>query len=214
MKFLRTFIAAGLLLGLIAAGGWHWLLHTESGARWAWAKAQTASNDSLQMQALVGDFGSGLTVQGMVFATDTVAVEAEEMRFVANLDLVPLRLQLAEVSIRNVSVQLDEPGEGSPATKNELSLEGLSLPLLVQVGDSVVTNITIARPQTDPLMEVRQVNFAGNWHEEIVIEQFVLDWEDSSADLAAELSLQAPYAVRINGQLKNVSITWRSRGTA
>lgn len=206
MKFLRAFIAAALLLGLIAAGGWHWLLHTESGARWVWAKARSASNDSLQMQALVGDLGSGLTVQGIVFATDTVAVEAEELRFVANLDLVPLRLQIDELSIRNVAVQLSDPGEKSPATKNDLSLERLSLPLLVQVGDSMVSNIAVARPPTAPLIEIRQVNFAGYWHEEIVIEQLVVDWQDSNADLAAELGLQAPYTVKINGQLNNIPV--------
>ncbi|MGI9220425.1 MAG: translocation/assembly module TamB domain-containing protein [Woeseiaceae bacterium] len=206
MRFLRAFIAAVLLLGLVAAGGWHWLLHTESGANWVWAKAQSASNNSLQMQTLVGDLGSGLTIQGVVFSTDTVAVEVEELRFAADVDLVPLRLQLYEVSIRNVTVQLSDPGEESAATKKELSLEELSLPLLVQVGDSVVTGVTVTRPPTAPSFEIRQVNFAGYWHEEIIIDELIVNWEDSNADLAAELSLQSPYAVNISGKLTNIPV--------
>ena len=81
MRRRRIPISLALLLISLFAGAWHWLLHTEPGARWLWAQAQSASDDALQMTSISGDLGSGLTIRGVAFTSESAAVEAEELRF-------------------------------------------------------------------------------------------------------------------------------------
>jgi translocation and assembly module TamB len=206
MRRRRIPISLTLLLISLFAGAWHWLLHTEPGARWLWAQAQSASDDALQMTSISGDLGSGLTIRGVAFTSESAAVEAEELRFAANLDLVPLRLMVDDLSIGNVAVQLSHSTEEVQPDASAVSLEYLSLPLLMTISDSLATNITVAQPGSESPIEIQKIEFAGSWHDAFIVERLAIDWANSSAEFAGELRLQEPYDVRVDGRLENISV--------
>ncbi|MGI9219805.1 MAG: translocation/assembly module TamB domain-containing protein [Woeseiaceae bacterium] len=206
MKWLRLLGIAILLLVLIVAGSWHWLLHTESGARWVWAQAQSASKEALQMSSLSGNLGSGVTINNVVFRSESATAEIGQFRFAANLDLFPLRLHIGDVAAQEVTVRLSGTGGDRKADESAFALERLTLPLPVRIGDSVATSISVAGPAPAKAFEIRQLGFAGSWHETIVLDYLNADWDESTARLAGDLQLQQPYAVTINGQLSNLAI--------
>ncbi|MGI9220451.1 MAG: translocation/assembly module TamB domain-containing protein [Woeseiaceae bacterium] len=202
----RILIGFTLLLVLLIAGSWRWLLHTESGARWIWARAQSASEDSLLMHSLDGDLGSGLTVRGIVFTTETMVVEVAELRFVANLNLLPPELRINELRVDAVTVQLSNAAAEVQTDQQSLSLEPLSSPLLISVNDSFATNIAVTTPAASSAIEVQQVGFAGSWHDAFVVDHLNVQWANSSAEITGELHMQPPYFVTVDGRLNNIPV--------
>jgi translocation and assembly module TamB len=206
MKWGRTVGILTLLLVLIVAGAWRWLLHTESGAHWVWAQAQSASSDALRMSSLSGNFGSGVAINNVVFESESATAEVGQFRFAANLDIFPLQLHIDDLAAEEVTVRLSDSGDDPRADESAFALERLALPLSVSIGDSVARNISVTAPAPAKAIEIRQLGFAGSWHETIVLDYLNVDWAESSARLAAELQLQQPYAVTIDGQLSNLAV--------
>ena len=206
MKWLRRLGVAVLFLVLIVAGAWRWLLHTESGAHWVWAQAQSASQEALQMSALSGNLGSGVAINNVAFKSESATVTVAQFRFAANLDLFPLQLHIDDLAAEDVVVWLSDSEDERQADESAFALERLALPLPVSIGDSVATSISVAGPAPAKAFEIRQLDFAGSWHEAIVLDYLNADWVESTARLAGELQLQQPYAVTIDGQLRNLAV--------
>jgi len=109
----RLLLLVPILLVALVSCAWYGLLHTESGARWIFARAQTASNGALQAERLNGDLKSGLTIRRLTFSTDSMTLEIVETRLVVNLDLLPLQVQISDASIENTTIQVGASGEVS-----------------------------------------------------------------------------------------------------
>ena len=92
----RLLLIVPASLVVLAACVWYWLLHTESGLHWIWARAQSATDQALQAQLIQGDLGSGLTIRQFTFASESITLDIKELRLVADLDVLPLQLQLSE----------------------------------------------------------------------------------------------------------------------
>ncbi|MEE4304322.1 MAG: hypothetical protein V2J19_09205, partial [Wenzhouxiangella sp.] len=85
-KWLVTLCIALLVLFLLAGSAWLWLTRSESGARWALARAAGAV-ERLQYQELSGGLASGITLGGVDFAHAGTAVSAQRLELAAGIDL-------------------------------------------------------------------------------------------------------------------------------
>jgi translocation and assembly module TamB len=182
------------------------LLHTESGARWIFARAQTASNGALQAERLNGDLKSGLTIRRLTFSTDSMTLEIVETRLVVNLDLLPLQVQISDASIENTTIQVGASGEVSQNKNLRAIVEGLSLPLTVVFADVSADQITVSglTPENDVVLT--QATLAGRWHDEIIIERLAVSTLDGLVELQASLGLISPFKATVSGQLENVPV--------
>ena len=77
---------------VLAAVAWFWLLHTESGARWLWARAEAATGGALTVAGLRGDISSGVELLGIRFVNDAVELGVDDVSLAAGLEVLPLRV--------------------------------------------------------------------------------------------------------------------------
>ncbi len=197
-------IPASLIV--LAACTWYWLLHTESGAQWIWARAQSATGGALQAQSLRGDLGSGLTMRQFAFATSSRTFEFEEIKLSADLDILPLQIQISDVSIHNAKVRNVTPEQVAEKKDFRNTIEKLSLPLPLVFADVSADKVTLSEIIPRTHIVLTQVTLAGSWHDKIIIEHLIADSLDSSVDLSAELELTRPFAVSVSGQITNADV--------
>ena len=192
---LLLLIPASLIV--LAACSWYWLLHTTSGAHWIWARAASATGGALQAQQLQGDLGSGLTIRRLTFSTDSMTLEIREIRLVADLDLVPLQLQISEVVIDDTAVQIfasdAKPQSGDLRNTND----NLALPLSLVIKDVKANSVSLSGLIPDNDIVLTQVSLAGSWHEDIVIDQLLV-------------VTSSPIAMSVRGSVSNLlqSLSW------
>ena len=201
----RTMLLLPIILVALAAGLWYWLLHTQAGARWIWARAAASSNGVLQGQPPQGDLGSGLVLRQLVITTNSVVVEIRQIRLVADLDLLPLQLHLSDVFIEDSAVRIDRSDQESQsnATENDPGsvIEQLALPLAVTIADLSASNTTLSGIRSDSDILLQRLELAGSWHDQIIIDHLLVTSSDSSANFEAALLLKQPFPARLNGQL-------------
>jgi translocation and assembly module TamB len=201
----RPLLLLPIILVALAAGLWFWLLHTQSGARWIWARVQLSSNGVLQSQAPQGDLGSGLLLRQLVITSDSVSIEIEQIRLAANLDLVPLRLLVNNVVIEDSTVRYSASGQTAKDSTADIDpgsvIERLQLPLSVIFADIHASNTTLSGFRHDSDILLQRLELAGSWHEEIIIDRLRVTSSDSSANVDAALLLERPFPARLKGNL-------------
>jgi translocation and assembly module TamB len=190
-----------VLLLAFATSAWYWLLHTESGARWIWARVQSATDGALQAQLVHGDLGSGLTIRGLSFSADATTIEIVEARLVVDVDVLPLSVQVSDVAVHDAVVDIRESGEDSQSKDLRLLIENLSLPLPLVFTDVRADNIVISGVMPENDVVLTEVTLAGSWHDEIVIDRLVVDAPDTSAELGGVLALERPFITTFSSRL-------------
>jgi len=193
------------LLIALAAIAWYWLLHTESGARWIWARAQSRTDGDLQAQDLQGDLGSGLTIRQLAYSTDSMSLEIVETRLVIDIDLLPLQVQVSDAAVENTSIRISASEEVSRSEDLRTTIERLSLPLTVVFADVSADKIILSGLASDKDIVLTQATLAGSWHDEITIDHLALNALDSSAEFSAALGLSFPFSTTVSGRLTNAS---------
>lgn len=202
----RLIVIIPLLLLTFAACAGYWLLHTESGARWIWARAQSATDGALQAQALHGDLASGLTIRQLAFSTDSMTLEILQTRFVLQLDLLPLQIQISAVLIDDTTIQISATEEVSQSEDLRTLIESLSLPLALVFADVSADQIILSGLVTEKDIVLTNATLAGSWHDEIIIDHLAVDVLDSSAELSAVLGLSWPFATTLSSRLTNAPV--------
>ena len=91
-----------------AAAAWFWLLHTESGARWLWALAESATGGVLTAASVQGDIGSGVELQGIAFVNDSVELGVDNVSLGARLEVLPLRVVVEQAESSGFSLRIRE----------------------------------------------------------------------------------------------------------
>ena len=93
MSLRRILLLLAFIPVLLAAGTWYWLLHTEPGAKWLWARAESATGGALSVASITGDLGAGVTLHGLNFGNDAVDIDVSSVSLaarVANSEAVEL----------------------------------------------------------------------------------------------------------------------------
>ena len=166
----KVLVPVLLVLLVVAAIAWRWLLHTEAGARWIIAQAQSATDQQLQVHTLSGDLGSGLSLRGVSFAADAFNIEVAATQLAVNVDILPLAIRVRALDVQDVDVQLLAADAETAPDDADASLESLSLPLLVELADSTISDIAITGVQAEQPYTIQGIELAGSWHEQISLD--------------------------------------------
>jgi translocation and assembly module TamB len=141
-------IAAGILLGALLAAGL-WLLGTESGARFAAARA-VALIDGLSVDGVGGAIGRGVRIDTLRYADEAIEVEARAVA--ANLALRSLVLgppiRLTEVAADALTLRL------APASPDAAAAPEAPPPALpaVAIDRVAIRNVRIERAEAEPIV--------------------------------------------------------------
>ena len=200
MSFRRILLIALFLIVALPIAFATWLTRTEPGARFAWTQLEAALGGALSADAVGGTLLGGLTLEGLGYDDETVAIEVDTIVLAADLGLVPLTVDIVGAEIRGVRVELREGREPEPAGSSLSDvLEGLVLPLRVRVGGLVATDIAI-RGEQGAARVIDRVALDGSMSDTIQAE-LLLEAPEGKIELDGALGLLAPHAVDLEMRL-------------
>lgn len=158
MRLRRLFWSAPLLALLVVAGVTWWLLTTEAGLVWAWGKAVAAADGRLGAEQVSGRLLGPWQVTGLRLEHDGVRLEVDTLA----LDWRPVwlltgRLVLQEVTAHGVRVELPA-ANGAPFAPPP----SVVLPLALSVENARLRDLTLRRPQTQPLV-ADELHLGASW---------------------------------------------------
>lgn len=192
---LLKWLGIGLLvLLLILALALFWLLRTESGARFALARAVGAMQGKLAVERSSGPLSGPLTLEGVRYADPSIGVDARLGRVL--LELKPLALLSRRVHVANLEVdRLDVALTTVPPKPEPPSSEPFSLaaPIDVLLDRFALTQAAI-RQDGKPVFALDTLNLGAEWTQRgAAIRQLALRAPDGSVDLHGTVSALAGY---------------------
>lgn len=148
-------VVASLVL-LPVGGGW-WLLNTQSGAKWGFARLGAFFPGRLDVREMRGPLRGPLQISHLTYKSDRLAITAEHVFIDWRLrDLLRRRLNIYHLYADSVRV-VNGPGETPEAADSLSGLPDLDLPVTVIVRDGNVSHITLARPGSDSGVSIDRV---------------------------------------------------------
>lgn len=201
MMLRKLLFAVSALLAATLACAWLWLLHTESGARFAWGRATDVLGEAMSAEGLSGDLSSGLHITSFVYEIDGLRIAAQQLSVSVNVDIVPLSIIVNSPSATGMTVQVDAAAsdEGEAADPGRV-LDSLHLPFRLVINDLKVTDAVISGVREADI-GIDDVGLSAWWKEELRIDDLVINSPEVSANLEVLLGFWRPYNVRVKGAL-------------
>ena len=172
MMLRRALLFLPLLFAAVVLSVWFWLLHTQSGARWIWCVAESATDGALSAHSISGDLGSGVEVRKISFDGEGVYIGVDETSLAVDIGLLPLKVTLLPVLVSGVRVEIDGDNEADANTSVRETLEKLQLPVVLSFTEVRLDDTTIKSRADGGEFVIDSASIAGQWHKEIVVEQF------------------------------------------
>lgn len=190
------------LIGILIA--WFWLLHTESGARWLWSKAQSSLSGHLAAQSITGDLGGGVSLRGVVLEAAGFAASVESIEVAIDLDILPLSLEVRMLRINSIHVSLSpaDVEDGIESAPLADVLESLALPIKLLITDLQINDATIDGLLEDRSIEISAIEIVGNWQDELQFDKLHVTALEGSADAVGSLELWPPFNIEVSNQLQ------------
>ena len=129
MSIRRLLFSLPLLILVIIATAWFWLLHTQSGSRWIWSQVESATDGSLSAASISGDLASGLIASNVEFTGDSVEVAVARVSLSVDIDLLPLRVNVLPATVSNLRIDLEAGDQAKDDTNLHDTLDRLQLPV-------------------------------------------------------------------------------------
>ena len=213
MRLLRILLLLPLTLLLLAAGSWYWLLHTQSGANWAWSVATSALDEALDAESLSGDLSAGLTLHRVTFSNDSVDVSVAAATAAVDIDLLARSVTIEPARAAGVRITL-RPDEDSAQTASKHDvLESLQLPIELIFPELLVDDLYIEGLIDSDLLHFASVTIAGRWQDDIRADNFVVrsPLADASGSarmmLADSQGIEANFAMTAHPELTGLSVS-------
>lgn len=194
-KWLVILSIALLAVFVLAASGWLWLTRTESGARWAIARAEGLV-EQLQYETLAGGLASGITLTGLDFSHAGVRASAGRLELAARIDLFagPL-VTVGHLRGRDIDIDLPQSEQPAEPADQPFDLSALASPVEVIVEGLDLQQLTI-HAGADPV-RIDRVSLAGRYGERIELDRLEIETEAGKANAEGHWALQR----RGNGRL-------------
>jgi translocation and assembly module TamB len=198
----RALLLLPLLPVLLAAIAWFWLLHTESGARWLWARAEAASGGALSAAAISGDLGSGITLQGLRFENDAVESDVSEISLAAHLEILPVRVIVSDAGAADFSLRVlgREAGTDGGTDLHE-TFARLRLPFEIVVEQLDIQRATFEGFAGDEYLGFESASMAGSWKDAIRIDRLQSRTPYYDADGSGQLWLHGRNEIAVDIEL-------------
>ena len=163
------FVAATIFAGIAVA--WFWLLHTESGAKWAWNVARRYTPGELHAETIDGDLGSGISIHGVTLPMDGLSASAGRIAIVIDVDLLPLSLEVRTLHIRTPQLQLSATGNARETAAVDPAglLESLALPVRVDITDLQISDASLGGIFEGRTVEIAELELEASWKDSLEI---------------------------------------------
>lgn len=199
MRVLRYVALAVVLLAALSVLSWWWVLHTDSGARFAWRQAESALGGMITAGELRGDLGSGVVFSDIRLTTADVEVSAASFAFALDVDVLPFSLRVSAAVAEALDVDIEageEQGDGAPGIGRVL--EALRLPFWLIVDDLEVRDASITGEAMPRDVDIRRLEFRGRWFRQIAVDRLHIETAADSLKADGNLQLEEPYSLRLN----------------
>ncbi|WP_376695831.1 translocation/assembly module TamB domain-containing protein [Wenzhouxiangella sp. EGI_FJ10305] len=207
-KWLVIVVVALLVIALLLGSAWLWLTRSESGARWALARA-AGMVEQLEYDSLSGGLASGITLDGVRFEHAGTRLNAEQLELAARIELfVDPHVVVHHLRGRGINLHLPRAEEPSEPAAEPFDLSALTSPIEVIVEEVDLQQLAIHSGE-EPL-RIERVTLAGRYGESIDIEGLEVTTGAGRATAQGQWDLER----RGSGRLKiDASTTALDNGT-
>jgi autotransporter translocation and assembly factor TamB len=164
-----------VLVLLLLAGTWYWLLHTQSGARWIWAQVESATSDALSAADISGDISSGLVGKEIAYESDGVKVSITEVSLSAEVDLLPLSATILPAHVSDLRIELRGDTETDDESDLRETFANLQLPVELVFTDVELERGAIEWIGEDRSIVVDSLSLSGRWKDMWLVERFSME---------------------------------------
>ena len=194
---LRRFgIALAVLLVLVVAtlaAGRYWLLHTESGARFAWRQAEGALGGAMSAAGVSGSISDGLLITEFRFVNDAVIVDIGRFAARAEVSVLPAGVRVLQPQAELVRVEVLPSQDDAPGRTATEIVELLNLPLDLEIHDLAVSGAVVSGVTADEIA-IDQASAAEiQWLDSIDVDALAVESPIGRFRGGGRLSLDAPY---------------------
>lgn len=189
-----------MLLVLLLAGIFYWLMHTEPGARWIWQRVAAAVPGSLQVGQLRGDLQSGLQLLKLAYRDEGVVAVADKVGLRLDLDLLPPAigvqfLEVGELQLRTTATQ------GATPRPPAAWLPQLALPLPLTFHAVRASRLTWLDEDGREPLELEDLSLAAAWFDELELQR--VQFRSGPADWRGDgrLGFAAPFGLALETEV-------------
>ncbi|MET0535023.1 MAG: hypothetical protein ABW171_12430, partial [Steroidobacter sp.] len=157
-------VFAVLILAIV--GTLAWVLNTQSGTRWAAARATAVLGDKLAIETIDGSIAGPLRLTNLRYRDPTVGIDVGVRELTLDMVLNDLWRQLVHVKsleISGIDVLTHEPTEPPPEEPDKPFT--LKPPIDIAVDSFLARDVKVRNPEA-MLVEVTRATFIGRWTEE------------------------------------------------
>lgn len=162
-------VIAVLIVAVLATVAW--VLNTQSGTRWAAARATAALGDKLAIASLEGSIAGPLRVTDLRYSDPAAGIDVRVAQLDVDLVLGDLWRSLAHVktlAVSGVDVSMQEPTEPPPPEPEKPF--SLKPPIDIAVDSLLAQNVKVRNPEAT-VVEILRATFGGRWtHEALTIQ--------------------------------------------
>jgi len=182
---------------VIIVATWFWLLHTESGASFAWSQVRSVFDGELTGELAGGDFANGIEIRKLRLNNSAVDLKIESNRVSIDIDLFPLKIEVGNVRLRGVTLRTRKSdSESGDSLDVESLLAGLKLPLQLDLVDARVDDIEWIIDDSESV-SFGSVEASVFWHEKIRIRELQVVRDDDSLRASGSIDLARPQSVNL-----------------
>jgi hypothetical protein len=200
----------GVSLVTIAAvlAAWFWLLHTESGAEWAWSRATAAMDGNLSGEFNHGDFARGIQINNLKLSLTSSELVAESTGLAVRVGLAPLQLNVSGVRVAGLRfASAASSTDEQESLDIESVLSNLKLPLRVDIADISVSEIELLIGDGAELA-IEQVDASVFWYEEILLRQLSVKRHADAMSMQGRIELAIPQSINlaVDAQVEGINL--------
>lgn len=197
---LIVFLPVAVLLG--SAAFLAWVLHTESGVRWAWARAVSAAPGELQAESVSGGVRAGMLVQGLRFRNEGVVIEVPTVRMKLDFDLFPPAMSIEQFDADRLLIQTQPTataGRDQPLAESlPQTLAALAMPFPVSFSESRIGELRVIDAEQQILFTATELTLSGRLYSTLQVSRASVRAAGGDWLVNGEIGLNAPFAMNLD----------------
>ena len=195
MTLRRALLLLAIMPVVLAAAAWFWLLHTESGARWIWAQAESVTGGALTAAGVRGDITSGVQLQQIAFVNDAVELRVADVTLAARLEILPLRVVVKEADSTGFFLRtLEREGDRGETDLGEIFAK-LQLPFELAITRLDMRDAVFEGFAAGRFLSFDAATISGSWQDAFRIERLQAATPYYDVDGGGRLALSGGNAI-------------------